>query len=49
MKLLQKAEGLIEAELVDEPQLKVLAALLDNRLHLVRSFNKKVIKTYKVD
>ena len=49
MKLLQKAEGLIKAELVDKPRLKVLAVLLDNRLHLVRSFNEKVIKTYKVD
>lgn len=48
-KLLQEAECLIEAEPIDEPRLKVLAATLDERLNLVKSFDEKVIETCKVD
>ena len=48
-KLLQEAECLIEAEPIDEPRLKVLAATLDERLNLVKSFNEKVIETCEVD
>ena len=48
-KLMHEAEGLIEAEPIDEPRLKVLATSLDERLNLVRSFDEKMIETFKVD
>lgn len=48
-KLMHEAEGLIEAEPIDEPRLKVLATSLDERLNLVKSFDEKVIETCKVD
>lgn len=48
-KLMYEVESLLEAEPIDKQRLKVIADSLHQKLELVKSLNKEVIKTCNVE